>query len=145
MTTARFQWIPSAIAAGGEVYTPAGYRAEWIQNYLDFLAAQEVPPGRIHRIARVYIEAANWIEAERPDGPHVLRHTWEGYLLIACAPTHADGVGRLWRRVEILNAWSRFQHWYDPKAWPYHAFPATPAARQRWLIDLLTHDWLPEY
>jgi hypothetical protein len=84
--TARFHWIQSYTAAGGEVYTPAGYRAEWIPDYLDFRAAQEVPPRRIPHIARVCIDARNWIEAERPDGPHGLRHTGEGYLPSLPAP-----------------------------------------------------------
>lgn len=83
--TARFIAVPSAIAAGVEVYTSDGERATWIQDYLDFLAAQAVSPRRIRRVARVLVDAATWIVAERPDGPHVLRHTWEGYLLIPCA------------------------------------------------------------
>ncbi len=136
--TDRFVVVPSFIAAGVEVYAANGEGAAWIQDYLDFLAAQAVSSTRIRRVAHVLIDAANWIAAERPDGPHVLRHTWEGYLLIASAGWDLDDVPRLLRRVEILDGWSRFQHWYDPTQWPYHAFPPTRQARQRWLTRLVT-------
>lgn len=140
--TDRFVAVPSFIAAGVEVYAANGEGTPWIQDYLDFLAAQAVSSTRIRRVANVLIDAANWIVAERPDGPHVLRHTWEGYLLIACAGWHLEDVPRLLRRVEILDAWSRFQHWYDPMHWPYHAFPPTREARRRWLAQLVTQPWL---
>jgi len=143
--TARFIAVPSSIAAGVEVYASDGERATWIQDYLDFLAAQAVSPRRIRRVARVLVDAATWIVAERPDGPHVLRHTWEGYLLIPCAGSRLDDVPYLLRRVEILDAWSRFQHWHDPWHWPYHAFPPTPEARRLWLAQLVTQPWLQEF
>ncbi len=136
--TDRFVAVPSFTTAGVEVYSSTGEGAAWIQDYLDFLAAQAVSPTRIRRVAHVLVDAATWIVAERPDGPHVLHHTWEGYLLIACAGWCLDDVPRLGRRVEILNGWSQFQHWYTPARWPYHAFPPTREARQRWLARLVT-------
>ncbi len=142
--TAPIVAVPSFIPAGLEVYTATGDGVAWIQDYLDFLAAPGATAGRIRRVARVLIDAANWIMAERPDGPHVLRHTWEGYLLIACAGWDLDDVPRLLRRVDILDGWSRFQHWYDPRHWPYHAFPPTREARRRWLAQLVTQPWLDE-
>lgn len=142
--TPRFILVPSRIPAGVEVYTSDGYRATGIQDYLDFLAAQAVSPRRIRRVARVLSAAARWIETERPAGPHVLRQTWEGYLLIPCAGSHLTDVPRLLRQVEILNAWSRFQHWYDPTHWPYHAFPPTLEGRRRWVSQLVTQPGLQE-
>lgn len=141
----RYHVISSAVAAGVEVFTPAGEQAPRIQDYVDFLAAQGVTTRRIRRVAHVLADAASWIGAERPDGPHVLRHTWEGYLLIRCGGSHLDDVPRLRRRVEILNAWSQFQHWYDPWNWPFHAFPPTREARHLWLAQLVTQPELPGF
>lgn len=56
-----FVWVPSGTAAGVEVYTPMGDRATLIQEYLDFLATQELPLPRIRHIARVITDAATWI------------------------------------------------------------------------------------
>lgn len=146
MMEPRFFAIPSSIAAGIEIYGANGDPAPWIQDYVDFLAAvRALSPVQIRRILRVVIDAASWIDRERPDGPHVLRDTWEGYLIIPCAGRDLEDIPRLLRRVEILNAWSQFQHWYDPRHWPYHAFPPTREARRQWLAQLLTqprlHEW----
>lgn len=136
--TNRLIAVPSYTSAGIEVYSSTGDGVAWIQDYLDFLAAQGATPEHIRRVARVLLDAANWILAEEPDAPHVLRATWEGYLFIACAGWTLADVPRLVRRVNILDGWSRFQHWYDPTHWPYHAFPPTREARHRWLTRLVT-------
>lgn len=82
-------------------------------------------------MARVIPDAATWIADERPDGPQVLRHAWEGDLILHCEASHLNDLRRLMPRVEILNAGSRFQRWYDPTHWPNHAFPPTAVARRR--------------
>jgi hypothetical protein len=56
-----------------------------------------------------------------------------------------NDVPRLLRRVDILDGWSRFQHWYDPTHWPYHAFTPSREARQLWLARLVTQSRCDDY
>jgi hypothetical protein len=142
MPQERYRWRRSGIPATVEVWTPEGARAELIQDYLDFLAAQEVPTPRIRRIARILADATTWMTWQEDHWPRVGLDAWENYLIFHCDARSLDAVPRLLAMVEVLNAWSRFEHWHRPSRWPYHPWPASRQARRWWLEHLVTQPWL---
>lgn len=131
----------STIPATVEVCTPEGTRAELIQDYLDFLAAQEVPTRRIRRIARILAETTTWMTWWEDRWPRVGLDAWENYFVFHYGGRDLDDVPRLMARVEALSAWSRFEHWHRPSRWPYHPWPASREARRWWLERVMTQPW----
>lgn len=134
---------------GVVVWNPQGQRADRLQDFVEFWAAQGHPLRRLRHTTRILADAATWLDIWQQSWATMELSDWGDYLQRECRGDILTDAKRLIPAVEALHQFYAFWHWQDPAFIPWQLWPQCRGNRYQWLLHELTRHgvdkdvWLP--